>query len=211
MSQPSSLAKRTFSSHENPRVNTLEGLPLAAFWQRALGYWIDVLFAVVLWAPAEVRMAAFRAARTRHQPEVGFPRGWEHRCCPDLFWVGKLLGQWPNPRQMDLANQGNVPEQRANGGMAIYRASPWLWCRSARRGARFFAVLLGSQPHVCPRPPGRDDRCGCEKVIAASSTVIRRRWRQRTRIISQKSGLFRQLVLKIVGVLPIRDLDIERP
>ena len=53
MSRPSSLARRTFSSHDNPRVNTLEGLPLATFWQRALGYWIDVLFAVVLWAPAE--------------------------------------------------------------------------------------------------------------------------------------------------------------
>jgi uncharacterized RDD family membrane protein YckC len=54
MSQPSSLARRTFSSHENPHVNALEGLPLATFWQRALGYWIDVLFAVVLWAPTEI-------------------------------------------------------------------------------------------------------------------------------------------------------------
>src|SRR5271157_771024 len=54
MNQPSSLARRTFSSHENPRVNVLEGLPLATFWQRALGYWIDVLFAVVLWAPTEI-------------------------------------------------------------------------------------------------------------------------------------------------------------
>ena len=53
MSEPSSRAGRTFSSHENPRVHALEGLPLATFWQRALGYWIDVLFAVVLWAPAE--------------------------------------------------------------------------------------------------------------------------------------------------------------
>src|SRR5450631_1928101 len=53
MSQPSSLARRTFSSHENPRVHALDGLPLATFWQRALGYWIDVLLAVVLWAPAK--------------------------------------------------------------------------------------------------------------------------------------------------------------
>src|ERR1039457_7328129 len=57
--------------------------------------------------------------------------------------------------------------------MAIDRASPWLWCRSARRGTRFLAVLLGSQPNVCPGPPGRDHRCGCEKVIAASFTVIK--------------------------------------
>jgi uncharacterized RDD family membrane protein YckC len=59
MSQTSNPVKRTFSSHENPRVNALDGLPLATFWQRALGYWIDVLFAVVLWAPAEVAWRRF--------------------------------------------------------------------------------------------------------------------------------------------------------
>jgi uncharacterized RDD family membrane protein YckC len=31
----------------------LNGLPLAAFWQRLLGYFIDVLLAVVIWAPLE--------------------------------------------------------------------------------------------------------------------------------------------------------------
>ena len=37
----------------------LEGLPLGTFWQRALGYWIDVLFAVLLWAPIEVGWRRF--------------------------------------------------------------------------------------------------------------------------------------------------------
>jgi uncharacterized RDD family membrane protein YckC len=53
MSQPSKLTRRTFHTHASPRVHALEGLPLATFWQRALGYWFDLLFAVVLWAPAE--------------------------------------------------------------------------------------------------------------------------------------------------------------
>jgi len=34
-------------------------LPLATFWQRALGYWIDVLLAVLLWAPAEIGWRRF--------------------------------------------------------------------------------------------------------------------------------------------------------
>ena len=59
MSRPSSPSRRTFSSHDNPRVDTLEGLPLATFWQRALGYWIDPLFAVLLWFPAEVGWRRF--------------------------------------------------------------------------------------------------------------------------------------------------------
>jgi uncharacterized RDD family membrane protein YckC len=53
MNQPSSLARRTFQVHENPHATALEGLPLATFWQRALGYWIDVLLAGVLWVPVE--------------------------------------------------------------------------------------------------------------------------------------------------------------
>lgn len=53
MNPPSSLARRTFQAHENSHATALEGLPLAAFWQRALGYLVDVLLAVVLWVPVE--------------------------------------------------------------------------------------------------------------------------------------------------------------
>jgi hypothetical protein len=31
----------------------LNGLPLAAFWQRLLGYAVDLLIAVAIWAPLE--------------------------------------------------------------------------------------------------------------------------------------------------------------
>src|SRR5208282_4896801 len=53
--------------------------------------------------------------------------------------------------------------------MAIDRAIPWLWRCSARRGARFLTVLLGSQSHVRPGPLGGDDRCGCEKTLVSLS------------------------------------------
>jgi len=72
-------------------------------------------------------------------------------------------------------------------------------------------------PTACaPRIAWRDDRCGCEKVIAVSFTVIKKRpalnpLQQTGPELSQKNALFGQLVLKIVGVLTIRDLDIERP
>ena len=44
---------RRFHSHESTRLHALEGLPLAAFWQRFLGYAIDLLLAVAVWAPLE--------------------------------------------------------------------------------------------------------------------------------------------------------------
>jgi uncharacterized RDD family membrane protein YckC len=34
-------------------MEALEGLPLAAFWQRALGYGIDLVVALTLWFPLE--------------------------------------------------------------------------------------------------------------------------------------------------------------
>jgi uncharacterized RDD family membrane protein YckC len=46
--------QRRFHAHESTRMHELEGLPLAAFWQRLLGYVIDLLIAVILWAPCEV-------------------------------------------------------------------------------------------------------------------------------------------------------------
>ena len=44
---------RVFELHGTERLHALEGLPLATFPQRALGYFIDVLVAVVFWGPAE--------------------------------------------------------------------------------------------------------------------------------------------------------------
>lgn len=45
---------RVFEMHGTARLHALEGLPLATFGQRALGYFIDVVLAVVIWAPMEI-------------------------------------------------------------------------------------------------------------------------------------------------------------
>jgi uncharacterized RDD family membrane protein YckC len=51
------MARRYFHAHETAREEELEGLPLAGFGRRALGYWIDMLLMLpltvlitVLWA-----------------------------------------------------------------------------------------------------------------------------------------------------------------
>ncbi len=44
---------RVFELHGTERLYALEGLPLATFPQRAFGYFVDVLVAIVLWAPQE--------------------------------------------------------------------------------------------------------------------------------------------------------------
>jgi uncharacterized RDD family membrane protein YckC len=45
--------KRRFHAHAGARTNELIGLPLAAFWQRVIGYLVDLLIAVAIWAPLE--------------------------------------------------------------------------------------------------------------------------------------------------------------
>ena len=47
-------------------MQELDGVPLAAFWQRTLGYAIDLGVAVLLWAPAEVLWRV----RVLHQQNV---------------------------------------------------------------------------------------------------------------------------------------------
>src|ERR1700678_1980211 len=44
---------RRFHAHESARMAELNGLPLAGFWQRVLGYFVDLVLAVVLWFPLE--------------------------------------------------------------------------------------------------------------------------------------------------------------
>ena len=45
--------KRRFNAHADSRAEALNGLPLATYWQRLLGYFVDLLIAVILWSPLE--------------------------------------------------------------------------------------------------------------------------------------------------------------
>ena len=53
MTQQSKKARRRFHAHVETRAGSLDGLLLAAFWQRVLGYCVDLLLAVIIWGPVE--------------------------------------------------------------------------------------------------------------------------------------------------------------
>jgi uncharacterized RDD family membrane protein YckC len=53
MSEQPSKPRRRFNAHENARLDALDGLPLATFWQRLLGYFVDLMIAVLIWFPLE--------------------------------------------------------------------------------------------------------------------------------------------------------------
>ena len=45
--------RRRFHAHASAHADALNGLPLAAFWQRLLGYTVDLFIAVFIWFPLE--------------------------------------------------------------------------------------------------------------------------------------------------------------
>jgi hypothetical protein len=53
MSEKNEASRRRYHAHRTAGVAALHGLPLATFWQRVLDYSIDVILAVVIWAPLE--------------------------------------------------------------------------------------------------------------------------------------------------------------
>ncbi|MGA2113480.1 MAG: RDD family protein [Bryobacteraceae bacterium] len=59
MIQHTKDARRRFHAHVQTRAACLNGTPLAAFWQRLLGYWVDLLLAVIIWGPVEYSWRRF--------------------------------------------------------------------------------------------------------------------------------------------------------
>jgi uncharacterized RDD family membrane protein YckC len=45
------MSPQHFLAHETARVDALNGLPLARFWQRALGFAVDLVLMLCVWAP----------------------------------------------------------------------------------------------------------------------------------------------------------------
>ncbi|HLJ28243.1 MAG TPA: RDD family protein [Candidatus Angelobacter sp.] len=59
MTQRSEKGRRRFHAHAGTRADSLEGLPLATFWQRLLGFCVDSLVVVMIWVPLEFSWRKF--------------------------------------------------------------------------------------------------------------------------------------------------------
>jgi uncharacterized RDD family membrane protein YckC len=54
MSDKPQEGRRRFHAHVSAHVDALNGLVLASFWQRLLGYFVDLVIAVAIWFPVEL-------------------------------------------------------------------------------------------------------------------------------------------------------------
>ena len=116
-------APRRFHMHETARMHALEGLPLAAFWQRALGFSVDLIFALLVWVPLEFSIRRYLL----HQSNVDLK--WDFHepgniLVMVLYWAvfnyvgnGQTPGKWATRiRAMSLTSD------RLGGWQSIERA-----------------------------------------------------------------------------------------
>jgi uncharacterized RDD family membrane protein YckC len=88
---------RRFCAHEGARVHALDGVRLAAFWQRALGYFLDVLFAVMIWWPLELSFRHFVLHESRIEMKWDFHEAG-NIVVMLLYWgLGNYLGNGRTP------------------------------------------------------------------------------------------------------------------
>lgn len=59
MTHQSENGRRRYNAHAGARAHSLNGTLLATFWQRVLGYFVDLLVAVTLWFPLEFAWRRF--------------------------------------------------------------------------------------------------------------------------------------------------------
>jgi uncharacterized RDD family membrane protein YckC len=55
----SKAARLRYHAHAGSRSESLDGVLLATFWQRLLGYLVDLLVAVIIWLPLELTWRKF--------------------------------------------------------------------------------------------------------------------------------------------------------
>jgi uncharacterized RDD family membrane protein YckC len=94
---------RYFQAHETSRYDELDGLPLASFAQRAVGFVADFLVVIVLWIPIELFWARFISqewdGRSKYHINFSFHE-WRSLLAAMLYYVivnylsnGKSLGK----------------------------------------------------------------------------------------------------------------------
>jgi uncharacterized RDD family membrane protein YckC len=95
---------RHYDAHESAREDELDGLPLAGFGQRALGFLIDLFLVVLLWVPLELMWARLVShewnGKSHYSITFSFHE-WRGLLVALLYFAlvnyfsnGKSLGKW---------------------------------------------------------------------------------------------------------------------
>jgi uncharacterized RDD family membrane protein YckC len=100
MTSTGNKAIRRYHAHGHARALALNGLPLATFGQRILGYLVDLLVAVVLWSPLEFSWRRFVLHETHIEMKWDFHEVGNiivmvlYWGLANYFGNGRTVGKW---------------------------------------------------------------------------------------------------------------------
>lgn len=122
---------RRFHAHDTARLDELENLPLASFAQRFLGYLIDLILAVLCWAPVEVLWHV----KVLHEQNVRLV--WDFHEAGNLVFMLLYFGC------ANYIGNGRTPGKYIARTRAVSLTSPrlGLW-QSIERGFGYGAAIL---------------------------------------------------------------------
>jgi len=86
----SSIIVRHFDSHESARAQSLEGVLLAAFWQRAAAFMIDLFLTLAIHIPT-IMLYQYLQAQVAHRP-LHIAMRFRLRDLQDLAWLIAYAG-----------------------------------------------------------------------------------------------------------------------
>ena len=160
----STVARRRFHPHDTARIHGLTGLPLATFWQRVLGYVVDLLIAVAIWGPLEFAWSRFLL----HEENIKLVWDFHEKgniVVMILYWgFATYLGNGRTPGKWVARTRiYSLTGERMGLWQSLERALGY--GAGSRRRARLRSVFLGPEPDVRARSPGRDHCGGPKKEI----------------------------------------------
>jgi uncharacterized RDD family membrane protein YckC len=131
MNPPSNAASRRYHAHAGVRAESLNGMLLATFWQRFLGYCVDLLIAVIIWFPLEASWRYF----VRHETNIHIV--W------DFHQVGNIIVMMLYWGLANYLGNGRTPGKRVARTQVLSLTSErlGLW-QSIERGLGYGAAVL---------------------------------------------------------------------
>jgi|SRR5450755_2353465 uncharacterized RDD family membrane protein YckC len=123
--------QRCFHAHETERLRQLDGTPLATFGQRLLGFAVDLLLAILLWAPLELAWQMF----VLHEQELH--AHWDFHEAGNIVAAAVYFGL------CNYFGNGQTPGKRLARTRAVSltgeRIGPW---QAVERGLGYGAAVL---------------------------------------------------------------------
>jgi uncharacterized RDD family membrane protein YckC len=148
MSKTAKKPIRHFHAHESARMRELEGLPLAYFWQRLFGFFVDVLLAVIVWTPVEFAWRRYLLHETHIELKWDFHEAG-NIVVAVLYWgLANYLGNGRTPGKWVARTRAvSLTSERLGAWQSVERALGY--GAAALEGGLGFAQFFWDKNRMC--------------------------------------------------------------